>query len=248
MPEPGPSSGGGSALLRLSAVVAAYGPVRVLHGIDLELGRDEVVCLLGGNAAGKSTTMKTILGVLPLLSGEIHFDGRRIDGLSPPDVVACGIAIVPEGRRIFPRLTVSENLELGAYDRKDGRGAVDQDREQVFQLFPRLAERRRQLGGTLSGGEQQMLAIGRALMARPRLMLMDEPSMGLAPALVDKVFETIADIHRRGTAIFLVEQNARMALEVAGRGYVLQQGRIAAAGTAKELLESAAVREAYLGT
>ncbi len=234
-------------LLALTGVEAAYGPVPVLHGIDIEVGADEVVCLLGGNAAGKTTTMKTVIGVVPTSGGTIRFDGTTISGMAPPDIVGRGIAIVPEGRRIFPRLTVQENLDLGAYDRTDGKSAIAADLERIFGLFPRLAERRAQLGGTLSGGEQQMLAIGRALMARPRLLLMDEPSMGLAPALVDQVFEIIADIHSRGTAIFLVEQNARMALEVASRGYVLQQGRIVAEGTSDELLASDAIAEAYLG-
>jgi branched-chain amino acid transport system ATP-binding protein len=234
-------------LLSLRGVEAAYGPVAVLHGIDIDVGGDEVVCLLGGNAAGKTTTMKTIIGVLPTKAGTVTYDGAVISGMSPPDIVRRGISIVPEGRRIFPRLTVQENLDLGAYDRRDGRAAIQADMDRIFGLFPRLAERRPQQGGTLSGGEQQMLAIGRALMARPRLLLMDEPSMGLAPALVDQVFEIIADIHKSGTAIFLVEQNARMALEVASRGYVLQQGRIVVDGTSAELLASDVIAEAYLG-
>ena len=234
-------------MLSLRGVKAAYGPVPVLHGLDIEVGGDEVVCLLGGNAAGKTSTMKIILGVLPLQGGSVHFEGEEISGKAPPDIVSRGIAIVPEGRRIFPRLSVQENLDLGAYDRTDGRAAIHDDLERIFGLFPRLAERRKQYGGTLSGGEQQMLAIGRALMARPKLMLMDEPSMGLAPALVDTVFEIIADIHEQGTAIFLVEQNARMALNVASRGYVIQQGRIVTEGSSAELLQSDAGQEAYLG-
>jgi branched-chain amino acid transport system ATP-binding protein len=234
-------------LLELKGVRAAYGPVPVLHGIDVSVGADEVVCLLGGNAAGKTTTMKTIVGVLPLQGGSITFDGNLISGKSPPDIVGQGIAIVPEGRRIFPRMTVAENLDLGAYGRRDSAAEQAADLEKIFDLFPRLRERRTQIGGTLSGGEQQMLAIGRAMMSRPRLLLMDEPSMGLAPALVDQVFEIIAGIHASGTAIFLVEQNARMALEVASRGYVLQQGRVVASGTSAELLSSDVVREAYLG-
>ena len=234
-------------LLSLRGVKASYGPVPVLHGIDLDVGGDEVVCLLGGNAAGKTSTMKTIVGVLPLSAGSIAFDGTVISGMSPPDVVSRGIAIVPEGRRIFPRMSVAENLDLGAYGRRDGVAEQQADLDKVFELFPRLAERRTQLGGTLSGGEQQMLAIGRAMMSRPRLLLMDEPSMGLAPALVDQVFEIIAGIHASGTAIFLVEQNARMALEVSSRGYVLQQGTILASGSSEDLLGSDVVREAYLG-
>jgi len=234
-------------LLELRGVSAAYGPVPVLHGLDIVLHADEVVCLLGGNAAGKTSTMNTIVGMLALQEGTISFDGQPIGGLAPPKIVSLGIAIVPEGRRIFPRLTVEENLDLGAYGRRDDAAMQRRDRDRVFERFPRLAERLSQLGGTLSGGEQQMLAIGRALMSRPRLLLMDEPSMGLAPALVDHVFEIIREIHSDGTAIFLVEQNARMALEVASRGYVLQQGRIVISGSSDELLASEAVREAYLG-
>ncbi len=234
-------------MLRLEGVRAAYGSVPVLHGLDIEVGADEVVCLLGGNAAGKTSTMKTIIGVLPLQSGSISYEGVGISGMSPPDIVSRGIAIVPEGRRIFPRLTVGENLDLGAYGRKGESVAVAEDLERIFGIFPRLAERRSQMGGTLSGGEQQMLAIGRAMMARPRLLLMDEPSMGLAPALVDRVFEIIAEIHSLGTAIFLVEQNARMALEVASRGYVLQQGSVVGSGSSAELLASDSIQEAYLG-
>jgi branched-chain amino acid transport system ATP-binding protein len=234
-------------LLELQGVRAAYGPVPVLHGVDLSVGGDEVVCLLGGNAAGKTTIMKTIVGVLPLQGGVVTFQGTTISGLSPADIVARGIAIVPEGRRIFPRMSVAENLDIGAYGRSDAVSEQAADLDKIFGLFPRLAERRTQLGGTLSGGEQQMLAIGRAMMSRPRLMLMDEPSMGLAPALVDQVFDIIASIHASGTAIFLVEQNARMALEVSSRGYVLQQGNIVASGSSAELLGSDVVREAYLG-
>jgi branched-chain amino acid transport system ATP-binding protein len=234
-------------LLELQGVLAAYGPVPVLHGVDLSVGGDEVVCLLGGNAAGKTTIMKTIVGVLPLQGGVVTFQGTTISGLSPADIVARGIAIVPEGRRIFPRMSVAENLDIGAYGRSDAVSEQAADLDKIFGLFPRLAERRTQLGGTLSGGEQQMLAIGRAMMSRPRLMLMDEPSMGLAPALVDQVFDIIASIHASGTAIFLVEQNARMALEVSSRGYVLQQGNIVASGSSAELLGSDVVREAYLG-
>jgi branched-chain amino acid transport system ATP-binding protein len=235
------------ALLELRGVSAAYGAVPVLHDLDLTIDCDEVVCLLGGNATGKSSTMNTIIGMLPLTGGSIHFDGTEISGLSPTEVISQGIAIVPEGRRIFPRLSVQENLDLGSYGRRDDKAAQRRDQDRVFARFPRLAERASQLGGTLSGGEQQMLAIGRALMSRPRLLLMDEPSMGLAPALVDRVFEIISEIHREGTAIFLVEQNARMALEVASRGYVLQQGRIVHSGSSSELLASESVREAYLG-
>ncbi len=240
MPDPSP-------LLRVSGVEASYGPARVLFGVDLEVFPHEVICLLGGNAAGKTTTMRCIIGSLPTTGGTIEFLGERISGRTPSDIVSRGIAIVPEGRRIFPRLTVQENLDLGAYGRKDGAEAIAAEMERIFGLFPRLRERHAQLGGTLSGGEQQMLAIGRALMARPKLLLMDEPSMGLAPALVDQVFDIIRDIHRGGTAILLVEQNARMALEVASRGYVLQQGRVVVGGSSEELLASDAVKDAYLG-
>ena len=245
--EGAPAAQAGQPLLELKGVSASYGPVPVLHDLNISLQGDEVVCLLGGNAAGKTSTMKTIIGMLVLQKGTISYQGRQISGLAPPEIVSRGIAIVPEGRRIFPRLTVQENLDLGSYGRKDDSGAQRRDQERVFERFPRLAERATQLGGTLSGGEQQMLAIGRALMSRPRLLLMDEPSMGLAPALVDRVFEIITEIHREGTAIFLVEQNARMALEVSSRGYVLQQGRIVVSGSSDELLSSEAVREAYLG-
>jgi branched-chain amino acid transport system ATP-binding protein len=238
---------GREPLLSVRGVEAGYGAARVLFGVDLDVGEGEVVCLLGGNAAGKTTTMRCIVGALPIQAGTVLLTGERISGRTPSDIVARGLAIVPEGRRIFPRLTVQENLDLGAYGRRDGEVAVGQDMERIFGFFPRLAERRGQFGGTLSGGEQQMLAIARALMARPRLLLMDEPSMGLAPALVDQVFDIIRDIHRGGTAILLVEQNARLALGVAGRGYVLQQGRVVAGGTSAELLASPAVQEAYLG-
>lgn len=234
-------------LLRIEDLHAGYGHAEVLRGVDLRVEPHEVVCLLGGNAAGKTTTMRCIMGGMPIRGGRIHFDGARISGLTPPEVVARGIAIVPEGRKIFPKMTVQENLDLGAYGRTDGRGEIEADMQRIFGLFPRLGERREQWGGTLSGGEQQMLAIGRAMMARPRLMLMDEPSMGLAPALVDQVFDIIRDIHKGGTAILLVEQNARLALGVAQRGYVLAQGRIAVEGPSDELLASKAVQEAYLG-
>ena len=235
------------ALLELRALCAGWGQVQVLHEVNLELYEGEIVCLLGGNASGKTTTMNAILGMLSLCSGEIRLAGERISGLSPPEIMARGVAIVPEGRRIFPRLSVAENLELGAWGRQDGAKALQQDIERTFARFPRLAERARQMAGTLSGGEQQMLAISRALLGRPRLLLLDEPSMGLAPALVDEVFDLIREIHDAGTTIFLVEQNARMALELACRGYVLQQGRVILQGTSSELLNSTAVQEAYLG-
>jgi branched-chain amino acid transport system ATP-binding protein len=235
-------------VLSLSEVVTHYGPVEVLKEVSLEIRAGEIVCLLGGNASGKSTTMKTILGVVRPTAGRIDFDGERIDGLPTEQVVRRGIALVPEARRIFGRMTVRENLSMGAFVR---RGAppdeVAADLERVYALFPRLRERADQLGGTLSGGEQQMLAIARALMARPRLILMDEPSMGLAPALVDQVFDIIQTINRQGTTILVVEQNAAVALSIAARGYVLQGGRIVAHDTAAALLAADHIRRAYLG-
>jgi branched-chain amino acid transport system ATP-binding protein len=232
-------------LLELQEVTAGYGPITVLKAVSLEVRSDEIVCLLGGNAAGKTTTMKSIIGTLPLWKGKILFQGTPIHHRATADIVRRGLALVPEGRRIFPRMTVEENLELGSYLRYDK--GIDADMARVYGKFPRLKERRKQLGGTLSGGEQQMLAIGRALMSRPKMLLMDEPSMGLAPALVDQVFEIITEIHKEGTSILLVEQNARMALSVAHRGYVIQQGEIVLSGPGDELLRSEEVQHAYLG-
>jgi branched-chain amino acid transport system ATP-binding protein len=239
-------SAGAEPLLRFREVHVAYGSIEVLHGIDLEVGAGEIVCLLGGNASGKSTTMKTVLGSVRPSRGEVRFDGRRIDGLDTADRVKAGIAIVPEGRRIFSRLTVRENLLLGAFVHTGPR--IAEDLERSLTLFPRLRERLEQPGGTLSGGEQQMLAIGRALMSRPRLLCMDEPSMGLAPVLVETVFDTVRRLHEAGITIFMVEQNAVMALGVADRGYVLQSGRIVLADRAAALLEHEGMRRAYLGT
>ena len=233
------------ALLDLKDVTTGYGPVKVLKGISLFVNPNEIVCLLGGNAAGKTTTMKTIMGTVKAWGGEIRFKGDRIDGHATASIVKRGLVIVPEGRRIFARMTVEENLELGTYLRNDNE--ISTDLEKVYAKFPRLRERRKQLGGTLSGGEQQMLAIGRALMSRPAMLLMDEPSMGLAPALVDQVFEIITEIHREGTSILLVEHNARMALGVAHRGYVIAQGEIVLSGPGAELLKSEEVQHAYLG-
>lgn len=235
-------------MLRLSEVITSYGSLPVLKGISLEVKQGEVVCLLGGNAAGKSTTMKTILGTVPPHQGAIEFDGQRIDGLPTAEIVRRGISLVPEGRRIFARMTVWENLIMGAFTRQGApAGELATDLERIYELFPRLRERCDQLGGTLSGGEQQMLAIGRALMARPRLLLMDEPSMGLAPALVDLVFDIIRELNSQGMTIFLVEQNANVALSIAHRGYVLQNGRIVLHDTASALLQTEGVRQAYLG-
>jgi len=234
-------------LLKLAGVDTFYGPIPILQDIYLEVYAGEIVCLLGGNASGKSTTLKTILGLVRPARGTVEFRGERIDGLPTAQIVARGIAIVPENRRIFPQMSVLENLEMGAYLRRDRR-AFAEDLERVLGLFPRLRERLRQAGGTLSGGEQQMLAVGRALMSRPSLLLMDEPSMGLAPVLVERSFELIQEINRQGTTVLMVEQNAQMALSIARRGYVLQTGRIVLADTAENLLASETMRRAYLGT
>jgi len=233
-------------MLALEAVHAAYGNIQALRGISLAVERGEIVTMIGANGAGKTTTLKTILGLLRPQHGQIFFEEERIDGLPPDQIVGRGIASSPEGRRIFPRMTVLENLELGAFTRDDVEN-IQKDRERAFLLFPRLKERRLQRAGTLSGGEQQMLAIGRALMARPRLLLLDEPSMGLSPILVETIFAIIRDINRQGTTILLVEQNARMALAVANRGYVIQAGRIVLEDEAAELLRSDLVRKSYLG-
>jgi branched-chain amino acid transport system ATP-binding protein len=233
-------------LLRLSGVSAYYGPIQALFGIDLEVRAGEIVCLLGGNASGKSTTMKVIIGTLAAAEGSIEFHGKRIDRWSAAQRVRAGLAIVPEARRVFPEMTVSENLDLGVFTRDDPAG-VAEDRERVLALFPRLRERERQEAGTLSGGEQQMLAMGRALMARPSLIIMDEPSMGLAPVLVQGVFDLIRETNALGITIFVVEQNATMALSIAHRGYVLQSGHIVLHDTAPNLLSHDQMRRAYLG-
>jgi len=234
-------------LLKMSHVDTFYGPIQILNDLNVEIREGEIVCLLGGNASGKSTTLKTILGLVKPAQGSIEFRGERIDGLPTGHVVARGIAIVPENRRIFPDMTVRENLEMGAYLRHDKKG-IAEDMERGLVLFPRLRERLGQLGGTLSGGEQQMLAMARALMSRPRLLLMDEPSMGLAPILVERIFELIQEINRHGMTIFMVEQNANMALSIADRGYVLQTGRLVLADTAQNLLQNEMMKKAYLGT
>jgi branched-chain amino acid transport system ATP-binding protein len=235
-------------MLRLNQVVTHYGPIMALKGIDLHVDRGEIVCLLGGNASGKSTTMKSILGLVRPTSGTVEFEGRILDGLPTGKIVRQGIALVPEARRIFGRMTVWENLMMGAYVRSgEPQREIDGDMERVCGLFPRLRERNAQYAGTLSGGEQQMLAMGRALMARPKLLLMDEPSMGLSPAFVDQVFDIIQEINRQGTTILVVEQNASVALSIAHRGYVLQNGRIVLADSAAALLAADDVRRAYLG-
>ena len=233
-----------TALLELSDIEVRYGAVRALRGASLEVRQGEIVAVLGSNGAGKTTTLRTISGLLRLAAGQVHFDGRRIDGSPPHRIVAGGISHVPEGRRIFARMSVLENLEMGAFQR---RGSTSDELELVFGLFPVLKERRRQAGGTLSGGEQQMLAIGRALMSRPRLLLLDEPSMGLAPMIVERIFRILADIQRTGTTLLLVEQNAAQALAVADRGYVLETGEVVISGSAAELAGDDRIRAAYLG-
>ncbi|MGD0264379.1 MAG: ABC transporter ATP-binding protein [Candidatus Methylomirabilota bacterium] len=234
------------ALLELHNVHTYYGNIHALKGISVTVDKGEIVTLIGSNGAGKTTTLKTISGVLRPKEGTVTLEGRRIDRVPAHDIVAIGICQAPEGRRIFPRLTTLENLEMGAFHRSDKTG-IQQDMERVFALFPRLKERRSQQGGTLSGGEQQMLAIGRALMSRPSILLLDEPSMGLSPVLVETIFQIIQDIHAQGTTILLVEQNALMALQVASRGYVLQTGRIVLHDSAENLSENEMVRKAYLG-
>jgi branched-chain amino acid transport system ATP-binding protein len=234
------------ALLELDNVHSYYGHIHALRGISLTVDEGEVVTLIGSNGAGKTTTLRSIHGVLPPREGKILFAGEEIQGMPAHDMISKGIAQSPEGRKIFHRMTVLENLEMGAYHRKDSAG-IREDMDRVFDLFPRLKERIKQESGTLSGGEQQMLAIGRALMSSPKLLLLDEPSMGLAPVLVERIFDIIEDINNQGTTILLVEQNANVALEIATRGYVLETGTIVNAAPAGELREDPKVREAYLG-
>ena len=231
-------------LLQVEGLRVAYGRIQALRGIDLTVGDGEIVTLLGGNGAGKTTTLRTISGLLHPLSGSISFDGQRIDGMKAHDIVGLGIGHVPEGRRIFPRMSVHENLTMGAYRR---RGDLSADLDRVLALFPVLKERRTQPGGNLSGGEQQMLAIGRALMGKPRLLLLDETSMGLAPMIVARIFEILREINEQGTTLLVVEQNAAQALRLASRGYVLETGSIALSDTAPALLADDRVRSAYLG-
>ncbi len=233
-------------LLQVEDLHVAYGAIRAIQGISFHIEAGEIVTLIGANGAGKSTTLRTVSGLLRPMQGDVLYQGRSITRTSPERIVKMGISQVPEGRLIFSSLTVLENLEMGAYTRKD-KNEIRDTMKQVFTSFPRLEERRTQLGGTLSGGEQQMLAMGRGLMSRPRLLLLDEPSMGLAPILVDEIFEIIKTINAQGTSILLVEQNAAMALSVADRAYVLETGRTVLEGDAKELLHNPEVREAYLG-
>jgi branched-chain amino acid transport system ATP-binding protein len=233
-------------LLELDNVHSYYGHIQALRGISLTVDEGEVVTLIGSNGAGKTTTLRSIHGVLPPREGKIRFAGEEIQGLPAHDMISKGISQSPEGRKIFRRMTVRENLEMGAYHRSDNV-SVREDMDRVFELFPRLQERVKQEAGTMSGGEQQMLAIGRALMSRPTLLLLDEPSMGLAPVLVERIFQTIQEINQQGTTILLVEQNANVALEIAARGYVLESGSIVNAAPAEKLREDPKVREAYLG-
>jgi branched-chain amino acid transport system ATP-binding protein len=233
-------------LLEIEDMHSYYGHIQALRGISLTVDEGEVVTLIGSNGAGKTTTLRSIHGILPPKQGRIIFAGEEIQGVPAHELISRGIAQSPEGRRIFFRMTVLENLEMGAYHRNDASG-IREDMDRVFDLFPRLKERTKQEAGTMSGGEQQMLAIGRALMSRPRLLLLDEPSMGLAPVLVERIFETIREINKQGTTILLVEQNANIALEIATRGYVLETGTIVNSAPAAELREDPAVREAYLG-
>lgn len=233
-------------LLEFRDVRTHYGRIEILKGVNYKIYPGEIVCLLGGNASGKSTTMKTILGIVKPSSGEVVWDGEVVNTLRTGERIKRGIATVPENRRLFPHLTVLENLEMGAYTRSDAK-EIAEDLERVYSIYPRVYERRSQRAGTLSGGEQQMVAFGRALMSRPRLIIMDEPSMGLAPALVDQSFDTIAEINKQGMSIFVVEQNANAALSIANRGYVLQNGRVVIEGDAKDLLVNEELRRAYLG-
>jgi branched-chain amino acid transport system ATP-binding protein len=234
------------ALLRVDDIHTYYGSIQALKGISIDVNEGEIVTLIGANGAGKSTTLRSINGLNHPRRGTIHFRGRNITRAAPHDVVRLGISQSPEGRKLFPRMSVLENLEMGAFQRRD-RSGLRSDLERVYSLFPRLAERKQQRAGTLSGGEQQMVAIGRALMARPSLLMLDEPSMGLAPIFVERVFETIKEINEQGTTILLVEQNAMMALDIANRGYVLETGTIALADTAKSLRDNEQVQKTYLG-
>jgi branched-chain amino acid transport system ATP-binding protein len=242
----GETGDGDRPVLELRNVSTHYGPIQMLRDVDIEIRQGEIVCLLGGNASGKTTTLKTILGYVTPTRGDVMLHGQRVNGLRTQQLVEKGVSMVPENRRLFKRMTVRENLELGAYLRRD-KARIAEDFDRVFTLFPRMKERLGQLAGTLSGGEQQMVAMGRALMAQPKVLLMDEPSMGLAPILVEQNFDIIQQVNQQGTTIFMVEQNANMALSIAHRGYVLQTGRVVLADTAKHLLENPQMRSAYLG-
>jgi len=234
-----------STLLKVSGLKVAYGGIQAVKGVSFEVQQGELVSLIGANGAGKTTTLKAITGIQPVAAGEIEFMGKPIRGQGAWELVKQGLVMVPEGRGVFARMTITENLQMGAFVREDAE--IDADIEKVFTIFPRLKERAKQLAGTMSGGEQQMLAMGRALMARPKVLLMDEPSMGLSPIMVDKIFEVVADIHGQGTTILLVEQNASRALALADRGYVMESGEVTMSGDAKALLADPRVRAAYLG-
>ncbi|MGV3493820.1 MAG: ABC transporter ATP-binding protein [Ramlibacter sp.] len=235
-----------ATLLKVSGLKVAYGGIQAVKGVDFEVREGELVSLIGSNGAGKTTTMKAITGLLPLADGDIEYLGKSVRNRGPWDLVKQGLAMVPEGRGVFTRMTINENLMMGAHIRRDKQGIAD-DMERVFTTFPRLRERKDQLAGTMSGGEQQMLAMGRALMSRPKVLLMDEPSMGLSPIMVDKIFEVVNEVHRQGVTILLVEQNASRALEIANRGYVMESGVISMSGDAKQMLDDPKVRAAYLG-
>jgi len=239
-PEPAP-------LLEVSGLASQYGPIKAIFDVSLTVNQGELVAMVGANGAGKTTLLRAISGVQPISAGSIRFDGRDMKRLAPYRVVASGIGHVPEGRQVFAPLSVEDNLRLGAYNRRQDREAVNADLEQIFTLFPILAERRNQAAGTLSGGEQQMLAIGRSLLGKPRLLLLDEPSMGLAPLLVEEIFRVIAELNGQGVTVLLVEQNARAALSIADRGYVLETGKVVMSAPARDLLKDENVRKAYLG-
>jgi branched-chain amino acid transport system ATP-binding protein len=234
-----------NTMLKVTGLRVAYGGIQAVKGVSFEVHEGELVSLIGANGAGKTTTLKAITGIQPSAGGDIEYLGRSVKGQGPWDLVKQGLVMVPEGRGTFTRMTITENLQMGAFVRNDNE--VDADIEKVFAIFPRLKERRHQLAGTMSGGEQQMLAMGRALMARPKVLLLDEPSMGLSPIMVDKIFEVVNDIHQRGTTVLLVEQNASRALQLASRGYVMDSGEVTMSGDAKQLLNDPKVRAAYLG-
>jgi branched-chain amino acid transport system ATP-binding protein len=233
-------------LLKVTGLKVAYGGIQAVKGVDFEVHEGELVCLIGSNGAGKTTTMKAITGTLPISAGEIVYMGKSIKGQGPWDLVKQGLAMVPEGRGVFTRMTIIENLQMGAYIRTD-KADILADMDKVFTIFPRLKERRDQLAGTMSGGEQQMLAMGRALMSRPKVLLLDEPSMGLSPIMVDKIFEVIRDVYAQGVTVLLVEQNASRALGIANRGYVMESGVVSMGGNAQDMLNDPKVRAAYLG-
>ncbi|NBT91756.1 MAG: ABC transporter ATP-binding protein [Betaproteobacteria bacterium] len=235
-----------NTLLKVTGLQVAYGGIQAVKGVDFEVREGELVTLIGSNGAGKTTTMKAVTGTLPLAGGDIEYLGKSIRGQGPWDLVQQGLAMVPEGRGVFTRMSIMENLYMGAYIRND-REAIEQDIEKIFAIFPRLKERRDQLAGTMSGGEQQMLAMGRALMSRPKVLLLDEPSMGLSPIMVDKIFEVVQDVFDQGVTVLLVEQNASRALSIANRGYVMESGIITMRGDAKRMLTDPKVRAAYLG-